>query len=463
MSLAAAAVTAQPLDRSHPPAPGPPPKAAFPPFIERKLSSGIMLLVVENHEQPLAAINVVFRAGSARDGELPGLADVTAEMMTHGTATRSATEISEAIDFVGGYLNVSARWDATVASVNVLTTHLDAGLALLSDVILHPAFTPDELERVRELHLANLRQLKADADYLAATTFSRAIYGDHPYGKPQSGTEASLGRITRDDCARFHQTFLCRKNAFIVVAGDVTADAIMPALEDAFRNWPAGDPPDATVQAPVSEKSAKVLIVDKPGAVQAVIRVGHLGVRRGDADFADLSAMNTLLGGYFNSRINMNLRERRGFTYSAGSSFDARMSAGAIAAYASVRTAVADSAVDELLSELRRITAAPVEPDELSMMQNYVAGSFPLTVETPMQVASQLQAIELYHLPKDYFSSFPARVRALTAARVQELAKTYLHPDDAVIVVAGNAAKLKPMLERFGPVKVTSADSDSTR
>lgn len=449
------------LDRTKPPAPGPEPKATFPPYTSRTLSSGLKVLVVENPKLPLVTISIVMKAGSALDGDMPGVADMTATLLMKGTTTRTATHIAEETDFLGASLSTGAGWDASSISASMLTKHLDTVLGMVADVLLNPTFPEDELKRQQTLHIAELKQMKADGSYLAGTRAAQVLYPGHPYGRVV--TETSVAAITRDRCVAYHKAHYNPSNAFVVVAGDITADDIAARLEKLLAAWkPSENPRPAMPAAPPVAKTG-VYIVEKPGAVQSSLRVVHEGVTRNNPDFLALDALNTMLGGYFNSRLNATLREARGYTYGVSSRFDARVWGGHFTIGCDVRTAVTDSAITDILNELKKMVNEPIPEDELAMMKNYVAGRFPLTIETPQQVASQLQNIELYGLPRDYYETLGRNVRALTAPQLHVLAQKYLHPDRIAIVVAGNAKSIRAKLEQFGPVQVFDADGNAVK
>ncbi len=448
------------IDRTKPPKPGPESKVKFPSYFEKTLPNGLKVIVVENHEQPIVYISFVVRSGSTYDGDLPGLASVTAELLTKGTKTRTATQIAEEIDFVGGSLNTSASWDATNVSVLVLKKYIGVGMDILQDVVLNPTFPDEELGRIKTQRLASIKQSKADAGYLASVRFSKELFSGHPYANESGGNEESIQKMKRDDIVNFYKTHFIPNNSFIIFAGDITPAEAVPLVERYFGKWEKGKNPRKKFQNVNDVNQTKIVIVDKPGAVQSAIRIGHLGIDRKNKDYVKIYTMNMLLGGYFNSRINMNLRETHGYTYGASSFFDSRMYPGPFIVSADVRNEVTDSSVAEILKELKRIIDEPVPEDELKMAKDYIVGSFPLQIETPAQVASRIMTIEIYGLPKDFYDRFREEVKKITAKDIQEVAKKYLHPDKILIVVSGNSKQIKPVLEKFGPVVVYDADGN---
>ncbi|CUU07344.1 Predicted Zn-dependent peptidase [Candidatus Thermokryptus mobilis] len=448
------------IDRTKPPKPGPESKVKFPSYYEKTLPNGLKVIVIENHEQPIVYVSFVVKSGSTYDGELPGLASVTAELLTKGTKTRSATQIAEEIDFVGGSLNATASWDATNVSVLVLKKYLGVGIDILQDVVLNPTFPEEEIERVRTQRLASIKQSKAEAGYLAGVRFSKELFAGHPYANESGGNEESIQKMKRDDLVKFYQTHFIPNNSFIIFAGDITPSEALPLVEKYFGGWKKGKNPHREFQTVKDVNQTRVVIVDKPGAVQSAIRIGHLGIERKNKDYVKVYTLNTLLGGYFNSRINMNLRETHGYTYGASSFFDARLYPGPFIISTDVRNEVTDSSIVEIIKELKRIIEEPVPEDELKMAKDYIVGSFPLQIETPAQVASRVMTIEIYGLPKDFYDRFREEVKKITAKDIQETARRYLRPDKLLIVVSGNSKQIKPVLEKFGPVVVYDADGN---
>ena len=445
-----------PLDRSTPPKPGPLTKVSFPKFEEGLLSNGLEVWTVSNHEQPIVSLSLYIRGGSAFDPRhREGLAASVAELLTKGTARRSATEIAEAIDFIGGSLTASAGWDAITVNISVLSKYLDIAIDLLSDVIQHSTFPEEEIERMRLQRLAGIRQAKADAGFLADMVFSKLVFPGHPYGQQPVGTEHSVRAIQREDIAGFAKQYITPSNSFLTAAGDLDPHEFQKLLEKATSSW-SGPPREAVISHPAASLSAhtQVGLINREGAVQSALRVGHVGIPRNTPDFIALSALNMLLGGYFNSRINLNLREVHGYTYGARSFFDTRMAAGPFAVSTEVRTEVTVRAVEEIVSEILRVSKLPVEETELQMVKDYMIGSFPLQIETPQQVAGRVASIVLYGLDRDYWDTYRQKLSALTSVELYRVAREYLHPKELTIAASGNVQAIEAGLAEFGEVKV---------
>jgi zinc protease len=441
-----------------PPSPKPEKIISFPKYAAHDLANGLRVLIIEHHKLPIVSVRVLVKSGSAEDGDLPGLASLTGELLTKGTTTRSALQIAEEIDHVGGQLVSGSDWDATYTSATVLKKHLGIGLSLVTDVSLNPAFSDEEIERARQQRLTMLIQRRDDADYLAEAQLNTAVFADHPYARPQIGTEGSVKALARGDFLKFHKTYFVPNNSLLAVVGDITSDEIMPRIQEAFGNWEERPRPAESIGPPVDLEENSIYVVDKSGAVQSALRVGHVGIARKCEDFVSVVVLNTVLGGYFNSRMNANLRESKGYTYGAHTTFDVRRFRGPFIASADVRNEVTDSAITEMLYELDRIRKDPVTAEELDMVKRFLVGSFPLQLETPSQIASKVIDLELYDLPRDFYDTFNDRVGRTTADDLLRTAQKYLHPDRLAIVVSGSSKEVVSKLEKFGSVKMVDVD-----
>ncbi|MDB5033524.1 MAG: family peptidase [Chlorobi bacterium] len=446
----------QTIDRTRPPKPGKQSQMLFPTFALHTMKNGIPVYVVENHAQPYISLQIVIRSGASSDGELPGLAEFTSNLLLSGAGKMSAQELAEEIDYLGASLDASAGRDETTIGLGVLSGFLPRALSIMADVVLRPTFPADEVQRERKQSIAALKQHRSDPAYLASVQFRREIHGDAPYGREIDGNEDSLRKINRAECSRYHQTYFTAGNAFFVAAGDVQVPEFLEMLEEHFGQW-GGDRPERMSFAPVPGTGLpRIVIVDRPDSVQSALRVGAPGLARRDPDYIAMITINTLFGGYFNSRINNNLRERNGYTYGARSLVDSLLMPGTISVAASVGTGVTEAALREIFNELESITAEPVSETELEMVKSYIIGSQALQIETPGQVASFVRAIALFGLPHDYYQRFPAEVRELTREQLLDVARRYMRPDRMVGVIAGDARTIREKLEDICPVKVVN-------
>ena len=448
---------AQEASQANLPKPQADPTLRLPTLQRRKLSNGLEVLIVEHHELPVVNMNLVVKSGAATDpAGSAGLAAVTADLLDEGTKTRSALDISDALTSIGARLSTGAGWDASSAELLTLTRHLDHALDIYADVITNPAFDAAEFGRVRARRLASLQQQRDDANAVANVVYASLLYGrEHPYGHSLGGNEQSLGAISEADVRRFYETYYRPNNAALVVVGDVTPASIIPKLERAFAGWKRGDVPapvDVNAQPPARDH-ATVYIVDKPGAAQSVIQIGQVGVARSTPDYFPLLVMNSMLGGAFVSRINLNLREDKGYTYGARSAFDYRRGAGPFTASAGVFTNVTKEAVAEFLKELRGIRGEiPVTDKELTYFKQSLVRGFPRGFETPEQIAGRLTDLVLYGLPDDYFNHYTERVNAVTRADIERVASRYLDPGRMAILVVGDRKVIEPGLRSLTDV-----------
>jgi zinc protease len=448
------------LDRSKPPKPGPPKDVQFPDYFDTTLPSGINVLVIENKKIPAVSVRLVFTdAGSFYDDKTYGLASITAEMLTKGTKNRSASLIAEEIDFLGGSLSSGSDWDGSYVSLSLLRKHLEKGINILSDVVLNPVFADDEISRVKEQRLSSILQSKDDAGSLSDKMFNKVVYDTYPYGYPAEGTEESIKNLTKNDLENFYRNRYLANNLIIAFVGDITKDEALVIVEKYFGSLNKNITTfNNTLSKPSFKDNKTVYIVNKPEAVQSNLRVGHIGIPRNNPDFIAVSVMNTILGGYFGSRINYNLREKHGYTYGARSYFNARLFAGDFSVDADVRSEVTDTSISLIMDELKRITTEEVTDDELETVKNYLTGVFPLQLETANAVASRVINLKLYNLPKDYYSKYISEINKLTKKDILNAAKKYINTDKLEIVVSGDAGKIKESLRKFGDVKVYDAD-----
>lgn len=447
------------FDRSQPPLAPIPKRFIFPEFRTTHLDGGIKLLLVEDDTQPLISLNLVFKRGVAEEAG-PGHASFTTGMLKKGTKSRSAQQIAEEIDFVGGSLRVSVSWDATIVGLNILRSHFDLGLELLADIVLHPTFPEEEIERLRVQTIASIRQNQADPGYLAQVTLLKGLFAGHPYSRPSSGSIESVGQIKREDCLNFYRTVFHPDNAFVVAAGNISIDEASTRLNHVFQTWRSSSPATAPMPALPELKGRRVLIRRKVDAVQSALRIGATGVMFGDPDYAAFQFINTLFGSFFISRLNMNLREDKGYTYGIDSYLDTRRAAGTLVIGTSVGRDVTAPAVREILAELRRISQEPISEQELELTRSYLLGSFALKFETPVQIIGHLLALELYNLPSDFYQRYFKTIASLGIEQLFRVQQRRFASEDIVIAASGDGDYLQKCLREFAPVEEVNENGE---
>jgi zinc protease len=438
----------------------PAPLAARPwqfPRVERvTLPNGLRVLVAENHSTPLASIRVVVRSGAEHDpGDHAGLASLTADLLDEGAGTMSAVQIAEAFGTLGTFVSTGAEWDNSVVDVDVLSRNVDAAVGLVADVVRRPNFPTEDIERLRRERLATLLQRRDNASTIANERFSEIVYRGTPYGKAVIGSEPTIGNIGRPDVLDFYGRHYIPNNTSVIVAGDINAAQTIELIRRHFGDWERGASVSLVdVTAPAIQAN-RIYVIDRPQAVQSEIRVGAPGVERTSSDYFPLLTMNMLLGGNFSSRINLNLRERHGYTYGARSAFFFRREPGPFVVSTPVRNEVTLPAVQEIFNELRGIRTGDITDDEMRNTKNYLIGVFPAMVESPSDLANRLQEMEVYGLPESYFDQYRERIAAVTEDDIRRVANKYLDPAKMAIVVVGKAETIREPLSQLGyPVAV---------
>lgn len=422
----------------------------FPPYAFKTLANGLQVIAVSHHEQPAVSLRLIVRAGAAQDPEnRPGVAALATTLLDQGTTTRSAEQIANAIDSVGGAMGTGAGSDLSFIQAVVMKDSLNFALDLVSDVAQNPAFAKDEIDRQRQQALSGMRVSYEDPEFLANIVFDRLVYGFHPYGRPQAGTPETLAALTRDDLVAFHRKWFGANNAILAIVGDVTPDEAFAGAERAFGGWTRTtsevpkpiDPPPPT---------RRVVVIDKPGAVQTEIRVGNLAIPRKNDDFMAMDLASKVLGGEGANRLHRVLRSERGLTYGASADFNALKQAGDIVAQTNTRSETTGETLRLMIDEVWKLLRDRVGERELSGAQEYLTGSFPLTIETPSQIALQILNVVFFGLNMNDLQTYRERVNAVTVDDVQRVARSYLHPDQLTIVLVGNASAFVKQLPGAG-------------
>ena len=446
--------------KQQPPA-GPASKLTLPVPQSFKLANGLTVMLVERHNLPVVSANLVVLSGSETNpADRAGLASFTADMLDEGTNKRSALQIADDVAQIGATLSTASSSDSSFVNVRTLKKNVDTAFELVSDVALQPTFAQKEIDRVRHTRLTQILQQRDNPDALASRVFNNVVYGPkHPYGYIELGTEESTKAITRDDMMRFWKAGYVPENAALVVAGDVTEAELRTLAEKYFGRWSGKAAP--TKRPDVGESAARrIVIVDKPGAPQTSLRIGQVGVARNNPDYVPLEVMNTGLGGLFSSRINMNLREKNGYTYGAFSVFLFRRGPGPFFAGTGVRTDVTAPAVKEIFTEFERMRTTQMAPDELKTAKDAFARSLPGFFETTPQTAASIGQLFIHDLPLDYYRTLPAKIDAVTVADVQRVAQKYLTPDAMTIIAVGDRSKIEQELKKLAMGSVEIRDLD---
>jgi len=435
---------------SRPPGPLTARAVAFPPYEIKTLSNGLQVLVVLHHEQPSVSFRLLVRAGAVQEPDSkPGVASFAAGLLNQGTTTKSAGDIANLIESAGGFIGVGSGNELSFVSGAVIKDQVDLVLGLASEMVQRPAFAQDEIDRQRSQALSALEVSYDDPDYLANLVFDRLVFGFHPYGRPNQGTRESMTRITRDDLVAYHRTWFVPNNALLAIVGDMTADEAFAAAEKAFGSWARRDIPEIKPMDP-PPPTRRVVVIDRPGSAQTEIRVGHIGVARTHPDFITLDLAIRILGGEGANRLFGVLRSDRGLTYGASAEFHTYKSSGAIVAETDTRSSATGESLRLMVDEFFRLQRESVNPAELDGAQDFLAGNFPLTIESPAAIAQQVLAHMFYGLDLNEITTYRDRVERVTTIDIQRVARQFLKPDQMTIVMVGDASVFSSQLKALG-------------
>jgi len=440
-----------------PPKPTPLTPVRFPPFKEATLANGVQLVVIEHHEQPVVSVTLSFRAGGIYDPPgKEGLSSLVAELLSKGTDNRNAEQIAGTIEGVGGTLSASSADDFLTISADALSDQAGLVLDLLGDVTLHPTFPESELELARTRALSTLALELSQPSAVAQRFFGKEIYGRNPYGR--SATRESYRAVTRDDVAQFARQRLRPAGALLVVAGDVTDAQVQEFVAKAFEGWRGAPPPSAALPVPATRVATDILLVHRPGSAQANIALGNTTILPTDPIYYPGRVATQVLGGGADSRLFLVLREQKSWTYGAYASLHRYRGLGYWQATAEVRTEVADSALRELLHQIERIRTEVIPDSELAATKGFLVGTFPLTIETPSQIASQVANVKLLGLGDEYLRLYRDRLGAVTALQARAAAARLYRRGALSIVVVGDGAKLYDRLQGIAPLRMVDVD-----
>ena len=438
------------------PVAGPPRPYRFPDFVRHELANGLRVWLVPLGGRELVSVQLLTDAGAAAEEEAQGgIAALTAQALVTGTQRLDAAAFAETTEALGIEVHSESSWDSARAGFQALGEHFDAGLALLAEMVRTPRLDEGEFDRLRAERLNDILQGRADPVRLADERFLRELYADDvPYGRLSAGRPETVEPLSVDDGRAYHARRYAPNVADLVIAGAIDPDAALAAVERAFGDWSGQGPGHRTFE-PAQRGRRRIVIVDRPGSVQSELRVGHVGIDRHHPRYFPAIVMAALLGGVFGSRLNLRLREELGYTYGARCHFDPRRAAGPFTASAAVQTEVTAEAARELVAQLDRIRQEPPGDDELREVRDFLIGIFPLRFETTAGVAAAIEPMAVYDLPNEWWHAYRSRLEAVGPGDVLEAARELIRPEEAVILVTGDAARIRDALAAadLGPLE----------
>lgn len=432
---------------------GPEPELKVPVPEKRVLKNGLTVYALSKPGLPLVSATVVMRGGVAADSaSQAGLAGFVSEILTYGTKKRSATQIAEEVESLGSSLQSWVDDDNNYLAFTSLTDNFSKVFDVAADVLMAPAFEAVEIERVRKMRLAYLDEEKVEPRATAVRLFRQVVFGKHPYGHTALGSRKVIQSLTAKDLRNFHVNHYTPTNSAVVVVGDLSAEAAFTLVEQQLGSWKVAGRNLQTATV-LPKPTPALAIINKEEAPQSQIRIGHLGVARSDPDYFPLVICNAILGGLFSSRINMNLREDKGYTYGARSSFEFLRGTGSFYVGSGIRTDVTDLAIKEIFKEIERIRQEPVRDDELQDAKNRYALSLPGYFQSVDGISSMLAALYVHDLPLDYYKTMPEQISKVTATDVLRVAQKHLRPNEMSVIVVGDRKKIEAGLLSLGTLK----------
>ena len=455
------------IDRSRLPIPGPDRPFRFPRIVRRTLANGLELRAVRHQSVPVVSIVLLVPGGSSVDPvDTHGLVSMTAGLLDEGSRGQSALDIADRVARIGGDIDVEAGMDAVVVGLTTLDRFYETGLELVHEIVTAPNLENDDFNRIRNLRLERLKQMKDHAGALAERAFARVLYGSHPYGHLSLGSEEALTSMTVDSTRSLHAALFAPAGSTLVVVGDRPEDELLDVAAKMFEPWRAAASTmaidrDAATQAPPAMPTVKLGVISRPGSAQSELRIGHACAARSTPDFHVLLVLNTILGGDFVSRLNLNLREAKGYTYGVRTGFNLRRGIGPFVMQTSVGTDVTGPAIREALSEIHAIAdMRPATEDEVALAFASVSKGYPRGFETAGQVARSVAQLALHHLPDSYFEDFVPRLSQVTSDDVSAAARKYLTPERMTTLVVGDVDKIQASLPELGlgPHQLLTAD-----
>jgi len=440
---------AQTLDRTKSPAPGKAPLIQVASPVKFTLANGLQVFVVKNTKLPKVTATLALDVDGFKEGDKAGLASMSGQLLQRGTTTKSKAELDEAVEFLGGSMSTSSQY----ATVSSLKNNFPKLMELMSEVILRPALSSDELEKVRKQTISGIESSKDDADAISNNVMKKLVYGaNHAFG--EITTIKTVNAVKVEDVKNFIKTYWIPNNAYLIFVGDIDPANAKALAEKNFGTWAKGTFTQPMYEKPAIPATTYVAIIDRPASVQSVVTIATtVNLTKGSSNDIPSNVMNNILGGGFSGRLFANLREKHAFTYGAYSSISPSKQIGMFSAEASVRNEKTDSAIQEILNELNIIRNTKVGDTELSRMKNYLAGGFARSLESPNTIANFALSIAVNNLPADYYQKYLTNLAAVDAQKVQDVAATLLNPAKMHIVIVGNAKQIAKGLEKYGPVK----------
>lgn len=435
------------IDRSKKPEPGPAPEIKIADYESFTLENGLKVFVVENHKLPRVSFSLIIDNDPILEGKNAGYVSLAGELLRTGTTTRTKDQIDEQVDFISASLSTSSSG----VYASALTKYKEEILEIMSDVVLNSNFKQEELDKLKKQTMSGLAHQKEDPDAIAGNVYGILLFGkDHPYG--EISTEETVESVTLEMCKEYYKTYFRPNISYMAVVGDINKTEAEQLIKKYFSVWEKKDVPKHEYKIPKAPVVNKVSIVDREESVQSIINIGYpIQLAKGSADVIKVSLLNTILGGSFSSRLNKNLREDKGYTYGAGSSISSDELVGDASISVTVRNEVTDSAVAEILKEMKKITSEKIPEEELQTTKNYMTGNFARAMESPQTVASFALNSALYDLPKDYYKNYLKNLNSVSGDEIQTVAKKYIKPNNAHILVVGNAKQIEEGMKQFSP------------
>ena len=445
-----------------PPPPAAPRQPNLPKPVEKTLANGLRVIVIPKHDVPLVTARVTIKSGSEADpSDLAGLAQLTASLLTQGTATRTAEQIARGVEALGASLRAEAGWDNSSAEVNVMSPNFEKAMAFVGDVVMNPAFRNDDIERLRQQSIDALQVAMTDPGSLARFVAARVVYGELPYGHNTGGTPESIGRIKRDQIVAFHKRYYRPENATLVVAGDIKPETVFAVAAKTFAAWKQTSGARVILQTAGTKEvpKARVLVVDMPEAGQAAVVVARRGLKRVDPHYYSAIVANSVLGGGYSARLNQEIRIKRGLSYGANSVFELRREEGPFFASTQTKNESAAEVAGIIVDEMKRLAASDVPESELTPRKAVLIGNFARSLETSEGIVGRISALALFGLSLEEINRYINGVQGISSSAVREFATSNLVSGGASVVVVGDAKKfLDALKQRFGAVEVIPVD-----